>query len=95
MAVYSGNRAISKTLAGATVDTVTLTGNGRGQVYNRGAGIIWFTDGRSGSAAPADPTVGGDDCIPVMPGTKESVTAYGHSIVKIIGNGDAYTVTRT
>lgn len=95
MAVYTGARAISKTLTGAGVDTVTLTGNGRGQIYNRGAGIIWFTDGRVGGVAVPDPTVGGDDCIPVMPGTKEPIPASGHTIVKIIGNGDAYTVTRT
>lgn len=94
MADYTGNRAISKTLTGAGVDSVTLSGNGTCQVYNRGAGIIWIRDGRT-LATTTDPTVGGDDCIPVMPGTKEMIPAGGHGVVKIIGNGDAYTVTRT
>lgn len=92
MAVYEGIRSVSKTLTGAGVDTVTLSGNGRGQIYNRGAGIIWYVDGRN--ALIADPTVAGDECLPVMPGTKEPISASGHNVVKIIGNGDAYTVTR-
>jgi hypothetical protein len=93
MAVYTGTVSISKSLAGAAVDTVTLSGRGKSQVYNRGVGIIWFRSGRT-AAAITDPTVAGDDCMPVMPGTKEPVSA-GHAVVKIIGSGDAYTVLRS
>jgi hypothetical protein len=82
---------ISKTLSAATVDTVTFA-DGVGEetvIYNRGPATIFAVSGRT---LPADPTVGGDNCLPILPNTKESLG--GGRFVKIIGNGDAYTLRR-
>lgn len=93
MAAYTAARAVNKTLSTTVVDTVTLTAPaGRVQVLNRGTGTatIWVTTGR----APADPTVAGDDVIPVRAGEYVTVGAGvgGPFVVKVLGSGDPYSV---
>lgn len=93
MAEYSAARAVSKTLSTTVVDTVTLTAPaGKVQVLNRGTGTntIWVTLGKT---APADPTVAGDNVIPVRAGEYVTIAKGVPSlVVKILGSGDPYSV---
>lgn len=93
MATYTGVRVVSATLAGTTVDTITMAGDAaRTVVYNRHATqTIWATIGKN----PPDPTVAGNECIPILPMTKEVIGGGGvSSVIKILGNGEPYTVFR-
>lgn len=94
MASYSAALVKSATLSGTTVDTVTLTSLYQSvEVLNRGSNALSFTVGG------ATPTALGDNCFVVpagealavpVPSATDSTTG---TVVKIIGNGDAYTVT--
>lgn len=91
MASYTADRVKSATLTSTTVDTVTLNGVWpKVEVLNRGTGTISFTvDGST-------PTGLGDDCYVVLPSTSLVVptdAVAASTDVKIIGNGDGYTVT--
>lgn len=95
MAAYTAVSAKHATLTTTTVDTVTLTGPGRAlQVRNRHATenlTIAF-----GTTAPSDPTALGDDLRFVAPGEWRTftVTQYANTglVVKLIGNGNGYSV---
>lgn len=94
MAAISKTRVANATLTGSTVDTVTLAGPYPVvEVVNRsGANFIWVRASGNGTP-PSDPTVAGDECEPVAPGERRVVLVGAKSpIVKIIGNGDAYSV---
>jgi hypothetical protein len=94
MAVYSELRSSSNSLAGAAVDTVTITGSAPFVfVHNRSAAVIWVRAGAAG-ATLSNPTVGGADCIPISGGAVIPVRdGGGGATVKLIGaGGEAYTV---
>lgn len=102
MGSYSAAIAKHATLVAATVDTVTLNVDattGRADpaivVENRGTtDALYFTYSVNGTA-PAAPTVAGDDCYYVGPGTSISIdTMWGSDvIVKLISAGTpAYSV---
>lgn len=97
MASISGNLCEHATLSGTTVDTLTLSGPmTRCTVNNKaaaGGADIYFTYSCT-STAPAAPTASGDDTYWVPPGGWKSfdVLGGGGVIVKIIGNGNAYSV---
>lgn len=91
MANLTAASAKHATLTSTTVDTVTLTGSFQSfEVVNRHATeVLWVT---YGEAAPADPTAGGDDCIFVPAAGVVTLDADGKVVVKILGNGNAYSV---
>lgn len=97
MASYSVHSSKHATLSTTTVDTVTLGQRGlRGfDVLNRGSNALSFrwAVGVSDVAAPTDL---GDDCEVAPAGCVCSVTLPRPSdadvTIKIIGNGDAYSV---
>ena len=96
MASYSVARAAHKTLSTTTVDTVTLTRKFRRvKVINRdNTNPIWVTYG----SAPADPVANADDIDIVMPGQTLDISMAGArtststNVVKVLGNGGAYSV---
>lgn len=91
MASYSAARAVHKTLTGTTVDTVTLASSADSvEVINRsGTDPLYVTVNGDVPTAAGDNThivlAGGFKEIPVPP-TGSSI------VVKVIGNGNAYTV---
>jgi hypothetical protein len=91
MASYTAARVKSATLTGTTVDDVTLAGVWpRVEVLNRGTGTISFT------VNGTTPTALGDNCYVVLPNTSLTVptdSVASSTAIKLIGNGDAYTVT--
>ncbi len=99
MASYSAVRSVHKTLTGTTVDTITLTGTiKKVAVLNRaaaGAADLSITHGEAGTT-PAAPTALVDDSEFVAPGgfvELNPLLSPGDSVVvKIIGNGNAYSV---
>ncbi len=96
MADYSASRAVNKTLTATTVDAVTITGSAPLVcVHNRGTNTLWVRSGAPGTTV-ADPTSAGDNCIPVPAGTIVPVRdGGGGALVKVLGNGDAYSVFAT
>lgn len=95
MAALSAKRSKSATLSTTTVDTVTLTVPCQFiEVTNRsGSATIWFTvDGTV-------PTAAGDDVEFVLPGQSLPVPVIGAAdsgaVVKVLGNGNDYTVAGT
>lgn len=95
MATYTVNTAKHATLTANVVDTVTTSTPRFGQeieVTNRGATEIYFrSDG-------ATPTVGGDDCMVVLPGGALKVDRVSDdhtpTTVKLISSAAvAYSVT--
>lgn len=104
MASYTCTLAKHQTLTGTTVDTVTFNGAiDAVEVLNySGATDIYFTVGASigGTAVVATPTAAGDDCYRVPAGqafvVPMNVNQEGQqqiAVVKLIGNGNAYSVT--
>lgn len=100
MASYTVAMAKSATLTGTTVDIVILLKqppSGEVEVWNRsGAADISFRVGQVGNVP--NPTDKGDDCFVVAAGASVTLGLRGQwgsdSIeVRIIGNGNAYTVT--
>lgn len=94
MAAYSELVSKHATLSGTTVDSVTLTkAFGKVEVLNRGTGTLYVTTGNSVSGT-TDPTAAGDDTTVVPAGACVELDANGRTgfTVKIIGNGDAYSV---
>lgn len=102
MAAYSVKYCKHATLSSTTVDTVTLTGGAPVvEVYNADASNpIYFCIGDStgGSNLTATPTAAGDDTYKVPPATARQVLAppaagaNGDVSVKLIGNGNIYSV---
>lgn len=102
MASNTVTRVKSATLSTTTVDTVTLKGTpGEVEVLNRsGEADISFTVGTT-NHPPVDPADKGDDCYVVRAGEslvvpverRRDPVASDRIIVKLIGNGNAYTVT--
>lgn len=99
---YTVDRVKNETLDGSFVDTVTIQGAyPLVEVVNRDTDDpIFVTVGRG--EVPADPTVVGDNCEPVMPGERVVVSSTQlpteQVIVKIIGGGSggqAYSVIGT
>lgn len=96
MATYSQATAAHETLTASTVDTVTLTQNGRSvTVVNRtGTSEIYFTAAVSPTTA-ATPTVGGANCW-VLPASVSSLRLQlgtGSYNVALISSGTmAYSV---
>lgn len=102
MASHSVTTVKSATLSTTTVDTITITQTNLRyvEVLNRGTGAISFTYGHTATAGDvATPTALGDNCVVVPAGTAVMVspvwpgTTTTSVIVKIIGSGDAYTVS--
>jgi len=98
MASISKAIAVHTTLSGTTVDTVTLTGApNEADVLNEasaGGANLYVTSGWTGNT-PAEPTASGDDTRVVPPGGFITIKIPGVGaavIVKIIGNGNAYSV---
>jgi hypothetical protein len=93
MAAETGAASAHATLSGTTVDTVTLTqGFGAVEVIERGGTLpLWIT---YGATTPADPVAAADDTTYVPPGAVVTIDANsrGGFIVKILGNGNAYSV---
>lgn len=91
MASYTVERSKHATLSGTTVDTITITGaHNEIEVFNRsGSADLYVTvDGKT-------PTSAGDNTDIVPAGTSLVVPAPagdGGTVVKILGNGNAYTV---
>lgn len=89
---YTVARSKHATLTTSTVDTVALTSDFNSvEVFNRGAANeIWFTtDGTT-------PTVGGDNCYVVLPGTALRVepSSPGTTTVQLLCvSANAYSVT--
>lgn len=98
MATISKATAAHATLSGTTVDTVTITGGyGAVEVANRSGATTLYVTVDVGTA-PTAPTAAGDDTFFVPPGTtllidtqKDGIS--GGTVVKIIGNGNDYSVT--
>lgn len=96
MATITGNRCEHATLSTTTVDTVTLNGPiSRVTVINRAAagGTDLAVTISTNGTAPATPTQQGDDTywIPAGGGFKTFAAGSG-VIVKVLGNGNAYSV---
>lgn len=95
MAAVAGVQAASATLTTTTVDTITLSGSGSlVTVINREpttGTAFWVTVGPSAIT----PTAAGAECYPVFPTSSTSfriAKGTGGAVVKILGNGHAYTV---
>lgn len=94
MADYSVIRSAHKTLSGATVDSVRISGGYSSvEVLNRAAGggaDVYFTIDDS------TPVVGADETYIVPAGTslmvRSSLSSATIETVKLIGNGNAYSV---
>lgn len=99
MAAESTATSVHNTLTGTTVDTITLTSSpDKVDVINRaaaGGADLYVTRGYTG-ASPTDPVAAADGTRVVPPGgfiTYEGTVRSGASvIIKIIGNGNAYSV---
>lgn len=96
MASISGTLCEHATLTTTTVDTVTLTAPmTRVTVINRaaaGAADLWVTISTT-TTAPSDPTSAGDNTYWVPAGGFKTFHAGGNGcIVKVLGNGNAYSV---
>lgn len=101
MATLSDPRAINATLTTTTVDTCTISQDWNVvEVSNRtGAADVWFTIGTSDNV-PATPTVEGLGCEVVPAGSYATSKAeplpgtsrVNNVIVKILGNGNMYSV---
>jgi hypothetical protein len=95
MASYSVATAKSATLTGTTADTVTLTQRWPFvEVMNRGANNITFVVDPNAAA----PTALQDNGYVVAPGQTLTVpvnlfNASGQTVIQLVANGDAYTVT--
>lgn len=92
LAAYSVASKKHATLVATTVDQVTLTqGFSHIEVIERGGTVpLWVTYGPS----PADPTSAGDDVLFVPPNGKVTIDGNerGNMVVKVLGNGNAYSV---
>lgn len=95
MASETGPQSAHATLAGTTVDTVTLTAPiTRVSVINRaiaGGADLWVTYSLTG-VAPVDPVAAADDTFWIPPGGFKSFYARSGIIFKILGNGNPYSV---
>ena len=97
MAAVAGVRTAHATLAGTTVDTVTLSGTATViTVINRaaaGGADMWVTFSTT-STVPADPVAEADETywIPAGGGFKTFTDPGGGCIIKVLGNGNAYSV---
>lgn len=94
MAAYSVITAKHATLVAGTVDTVTVTGGySRIEILNRsGTADLYVTNDGS------TPSGGCDDCSIVPAGTSLNIPssdAAGSDVVKIVGNGNGYSVVGT
>lgn len=94
--------AVSATLSTTTVDTAVITGNYRViEVANRaaaGGADIWFNYGLG--AAPAAPSTGGAGCYWVPAASSLAVRVIDvdedadiDKYIKVVGSGNAYTVS--
>lgn len=87
---HSAAVAKSATNNGSAVDTVTLTTDfTQVEVLNRStSATLWVrTDG-------TDPTVAGDDCYAVPPGTARRIESPGADAVRLLGSASCpFTVT--
>jgi hypothetical protein len=91
MATYTVGTVKHATLSAGVVDTVTLTkpsdGSGRVEIINRsGTDELYVTVNEGAAGAPADPTVGGDDCfvVPAALGSYEILTSSLPAVVKVV-----------
>lgn len=95
MAAVAGVRTAHATLSGTTVDTVTLTGAVRRvTVINRaaaGSADLWVTISNT-ATAPSDPVSAADETYWIPPQGFKTFAASGGAIVKVLGNGNAYSV---
>lgn len=104
MASVSGNYAVHASLSTTTVDTITITTDaGYLDIYNRTGTADMFVsvDPSDPTATPTNPTAAGAGFyavsqngdrrtrIPLAGGGRSSTRAV---VVKIIGNGNAYSV---
>jgi hypothetical protein len=95
VATLTGNQTKHATLTTTTVDQITLTGAGSGrfEVVNRdGTNTVWVTYSRTGT--PVDPVASADDAHVLPPNSSKEFYTFGSNnlIVKILGNGGAYSV---
>lgn len=93
MAVYEVITSKHATLAGTTVDTVTVTGPSSSvDVMNR-AGSGYLTVVAANGSTPVDPTALADNTEIVPVGGKVTFkNGAGNFVVKILGNGNEYSV---
>lgn len=96
MAAEAGIFTAHATLTTTTVDTVTLSGAlTRATVINRaavGGADMWVTISTT-STAPSDPVAAADNTYWIPPQGFKTFRAGGNGIiVKILGNGNAYSV---
>lgn len=97
MAAIAASKSVHKTLTSTTVDTVTFdTAWPIIEVINRDdTNPLWVTSSLTGTA-PSDPTAAGDNTEVVLPGERVAVinsrSATKKAIIKILGNGDPYSV---
>lgn len=97
MAVETGSKSAHATLSGTTVDTVTVQGYRDLEITNRsGTDTLWITGGPPGTVAAsiATPVAAADETDFVLPGQSLILDKnwYGSGIIKILGNGNAYSV---
>lgn len=99
MATYSAASAVHKTSGVATVDTVTLTDNGKPlEILNRGTVDPLYVTVGTTTAAPAAPVVAGDDTYVIPPGGVRTIPVTGADtgtdyVIKLIAaSATAYSV---
>lgn len=90
MASYTAARSVHKTLAAAAADIVTLTANEQTvEIVNSGSTDPLYVNVGTTAAAPADPTVAGDDTLLVPAAGVRSISVSGATtgvdlVVKLI-----------
>lgn len=95
----TGTRAVTNTLTGTTVDTVTLQGHWVAvEVVNHDPAegdTLWVAVGKDGDTI-ADPAADANECVPVFPGTSCVILVNQGASCKpkvlILGDGTKYTV---
>lgn len=101
MAEYTVETAAHKTLTGTAVDTITMPSNSVRIINRTGAGPLWVTtDG-------TQPVAEADNILVVPPGTwieaqvsddiarHTATSTTKRAVIKVLGNGNAYTVEET
>lgn len=104
MAAVTGGKSAHATLTTTTVDTVTLAGTPKVRVLNAsGTADLWVTALRNsgtGASAPADPVANAADTVRIPASQWAAFTVDGGTnanpawptVVKVLGNGNAYSV---
>lgn len=100
MATDSSTAAVTNTLSSTTVDTITVQPGWTAFAHTLvvvnwdTTNALFFRYDATGSTPP-DPTSEGDDCLPVLTESTTSIRlprSVQSCVVKVIGNGNKYTV---